>query len=66
LLICNIAGAGGCADSWLRRVGGFCDASPGVSPISPKAYSPKAALVYRNAIMSLPPYMDDVHCCKSN
>src|SRR6516164_7653673 len=65
LLICNTAapasalipGCGASAASAVR--------SAGVSPISPKATSPKAVLAHRNVIMSLPPKMDDVHCCKT-
>src|SRR6516165_7420171 len=55
LLICNTAapasalipGCGASAASAARPAG--------VSPISPKANSPKAVLAYRNVIMSLPP-----------
>jgi hypothetical protein len=65
LLICSIAapasalipGCGASAASAAR--------SAGVGPINPKAKSPKAVLVHRNTIMSLPPNMDDVHCRKT-
>src|SRR6516165_4152914 len=65
LLICKIAAPAsvlipGCGASAASAAG-----PAGVSPISPKANSPKAVLVYRNVIMSLPPNMDDVHCCKT-
>src|SRR6516164_6222035 len=55
LLICKIAAPApalipGCGASAASAAG-----PTGVSPISPMANSPKAVLVYRNGIMSLPP-----------
>src|SRR5262249_16310956 len=60
LLICNTAapafalipGCGASAASAARPAG--------VTPMSPKASSPKAVQAYRNAIMSLPPDIHDI------